>query len=72
MQKSMIILIVVIAVVIVAVAVTLLAVFLTKDNNKYIPNSEVEIVNSYLPLFLMTIIYFELLIWTPKEIQIYY
>ena len=43
----MIILIVVIAVIIVAVAVTLLAVFLTKDNNKYIPNSEVEIINSY-------------------------
>jgi len=43
----MIILIVVIAVIVVAVAVTLLCVFLTKDNNKYIPNSEVEIVNSY-------------------------
>ena len=47
MQKSYIILIIVIAVVVVAVAVTLLAVFLTKDNNKYIPNSEVEIMNSY-------------------------
>ena len=43
----MIILIVVIAVIVVAVAVTLLCVFLTKDNNKYIPKSEVEIVNSY-------------------------
>ena len=46
MQKSYIILIIVISVVVVAVAVTL-AVFLTKDNNKYIPNSEVEIMNSY-------------------------